>query len=114
MVNFDKLNYLWLAPDGEVIYCDHEGIKAREILEEKYGIDGICIDATKMLLNYGWMCYRHDLDLGRGWMIHKRRKPIHRFSSYGTIPTLAQKDKILELFGMEFKDTWVVWNAVGI
>jgi len=113
MVNFDKLEYLWLAPDGEVIYCDHEGIKAREILEEKYGIDGICMDTTKTLLNYGWMCYRHDLDLGRGWMIHKRRKPIRRFQHYGTIPTQAQKDKILELFGMEFKDTWVVWNAVG-
>ena len=108
-----KLEYLWLSPTGEVIECNHEVIEAREILKKRYKVDGPYHDPVKILLNYGWMAYRHDPDLGQGWMIHENRRPIRKFQQYGTIPTQAQQDKIFELFGRKFDDSWVTWNASG-
>jgi len=113
MIDVNNLEYLWLSPMGEVIECDHEVIKAREILMKRYKVDGPYHDPVKILLNYGWMAYRQDPHLGQGWMIHERRKPIRKFQQYGTIPTKAQQDKIIELFGREFSDYWVTWNASG-
>ena len=109
-----KLEYLWLSPEGEVIQCEHEGIEAREILEKRYKLDGPFYDPVKNLLNLGWMAYRRDSDIGEDWMIHERRKPVRMFQHYGTIPTQAQQDKILELFGRKFSDSWVTWNASGL
>ena len=106
-----NLEYLWLSPTGEVIECSHEVIKAREILKKKYNEDGPFDDPVIILLNYGWMAYRHDEVLGKGWMIHKSRRPFRKFQQYGTIPTQAQQDKIFELFGRKFDDSWVTWNA---
>lgn len=115
----EKDEYLWLSPEGEAIYCKHEVTKAFEILRDRYKIpieSLLCgCDLRKPLLNYGWMCYRHDEVLGRGWMIKESRRPLHRFfSMYGMIPTQAQKEKILKLFGREFDDYWVTWEAVGM
>ena len=95
MIDVDKLEYLWLSPEGEVIQCEHEDIEARKILKKRYKLDGYYHDPVKLLLNYGWMAYRQDPDLGEGWMIHERRKPVRMFQYYGTIPTQAQHDKIL-------------------
>lgn len=110
----ENLNYLWLSPEGETVFCDHEVIEARKILEERFKLDGPFYEPVKLLLNYGWMAYRHDEVLGRGWMIHQNRRPVQKFVEYGTIPTLAQREKILELFGREFDDSWITWEAVGI
>jgi hypothetical protein len=110
----ENLNYLWLSPEGETVFCDHEVIEARKILEERFKLDGPFYEPVKLLLNYGWMAYRHDEVLGRGWMIHRNRRPVQKFVEYGTIPTLAQREKILELFGREFDDSWITWEAVGI
>ena len=112
MKEIEKSNYWWVSPEGEAIPCDHEDQQACKILMERYSIERPNYDdATKWLLQYGWMCYRHDLDLGRGWMILKSRKPIHLFyKKYGMIPTEAQKDKILELEGIPFDDSMVVWE----
>lgn len=108
-----KLNYVWLSPEGKVIHCDHEEIKAREILKERYGINDPLETATKWLLLHGWMAYQDDEVLGRGWMILESRKPLRAFSrKYGMVPTRAQKEKILELIGREFDDSMVVWNCV--
>lgn len=110
----EEFSYLWLSPAGEVIECEHEVNEARKILKERYRIGSPCDDPAKILLNYGWMAYRKDPDLGEGWMIHQRRMPVRKFKHYGTIPTKAQQNKIRERFGREFNDSWVTWEATGL
>ena len=109
--------YLWLSPLGEAIYCEHDTIMAVKILDERYGKHDafMCPDPRAILICWGWMCYRHDEVLGRGWMIKENRKPfIKFFHMYGMIPKQAQKDKIVEIFGKEFDDNWVTWECVRI
>ena len=111
-----KFNYLLLSPTGEAIVCKNLAIEARRILKERYKCNRSCDDPIKILLNYGWMAYHDDSDLGEGsnlegWMIHERRKPVTKFKKYGIIPTQVQLDKIRELFDREFDASWVSWNA---
>ena len=104
---------IWLSPTGRVIRCSNLEIRSWKILKEEYGIANPSEDpdARRWLLHYGWVAYRDDECLGRGWMIAASRKPLTKFRKYGTLPTEAQKKKILELTGKTFEDSAIAWEC---
>ena len=86
----------WLSPEGEVIYCSNHDVKARDLIQERYGINkGMVKDPSIYLGLRNWIAY-HNRPWWCGWWIYRSYDPNQY---YAKNPTQAQIDKVYELTG---------------